>query len=351
MGQVGRPRKNPESNSPVEPVQQAEPQFENNPNQEYLAPTPELNPRLQILKEIAERSNLQADQDAAETIPVMDEDGNEIQSDDIETETESAAPLETPSTNLAPEAPDAPVVAADQFDPEKEYDLIVHGKPVKVKGSQIIEQGKIAFQKETAADQKLQKATQILEEAKAFAQAQKQTPPEPQLTDEELAQIIQFGTPEQATAAIKYIKGNPQAEQQKFQEMAKALPQVVSDQIAFHEAAAFVQSEYKDLLNDPYLKPIFFNREKELREAGDTRSYKELYKAIGDELRSHFNRPAPTTAKTMEEKREAKANAPAAPRLASARMESSPEKKPPTREEIIHKMQQARGQRPANTIN
>lgn len=350
MGQVGRPRKVQETPTPVEiPV---ETQGGNNPNQEYLAPTPELNPRLQILREIAERSNLQADSDAAESIPVMDEDGNptEIESAEIETQPEeSAAPPETPP-QTKPAETSAPVEVADQFDPDKEYDLIVHGRPIKVKGSQIIEQGRVAIQKETAADQKLQKATQILEEARALAQAQK-TPPPPQLTDEELAQIIQFGTPEQATAAIKLIRGNPQAEQQKFQEVAQSLPKVVSDQIAFHEAATFVQSEYKDLLADPYLKPIFFNRENELREAGDTRPYKELYKSIGDELRKHFNRPAPTTAKTMEEKREAKANAPAAPRLASARMESTPEKKPPTREEIILKMQQARGQRPVNTIN
>jgi hypothetical protein len=49
----------------------------------------------------------------------------------------------------------------------------------------------------------------------------------------------------------------------------------------------------------------------------------------------------------MEQKVAAKAAAPAAPKLASARMEGKGEAKAPTREEIIAKMQAARGQRAA----
>ena len=88
-----------------------------------------------------------------------------------------------------------------------------------------------------------------------------------------------------------------------------------------------------------------------MRQSGDNRSYKELYKFIGDELRVKFNRPAPATNKTIEQKKEAKAAAPSVPRLASARLEASPEKKPPTTQEVIDKMRAARGQRPHATIN
>jgi hypothetical protein len=176
---------------------------------------------------------------------------------------------------------------------------------------------------------------------------------QPSLSDEQLAEIIQYGTKEQAAQAIAELRKAGQSSETAQLAMAKQLPQVVSDQLAFHEAAKFVQNEYGDLLTDPYLKQLFFMKENELRQTGDRRPYVDLYKDIGENLRTHFNKPKTTpaaqqsTQKTLEQKVAAKAAAPAAPKLASARMEGKGEAKAPTREEIIAKMQLARGQRAA----
>ena len=321
-----------------------------------VAATPELNPRNQILADIAARSNEESDQNAQETTDVMDEDGNITSSTKEEPVVEEQEEEKSEEPETVDETATHPVVeTATQFNPDQDYDIVVNGKPMKVKGSQIIERGKMALQKESAADQKLELASRLLQEV----QTRTTQPPAqavvvpPSLTDEQLAEIIQYGTKEQAAQAIAELRKAGQSSETAQIMMAKQLPQVVSDQLAFHEAAKFVQTEYGDLLTDPYLKQLFFMKENELRMTGDRRSYIELYKTIGEDLRTHFNKPKTTPAaqqpapKTMEEKVAAKAAAPAAPKLASARMEGKGEAKAPTREEIIAKMQLARGQRAA----
>ena len=328
-----------------------------------VAPTPELNPRNQILREIAERANADADNDAKETVQELDEDGNPIETQAV-TEPATIDETITPEETTEPVATETAPAQESGFDPDKEYDLVVNGKPMRVKGAQIIERGKMAIQKETAADQKLELASNLLHEVQAKfgaqppAQGVVQQSSQNVVSDEQLAEIIQYGTKEQAAQAIGMLRSAGQTPDMTAQLTAN-LPKIVSDQLAFHEAAKFVQDEYGDLLADPYLQQMFFMRENHLRQAGgvdgrgDTRPYKELYKHIGDDLRSHFNRPKTTPAaiteapKTREEKVAAKAAAPAAPKLASARMEAAAEKKPATREEIIAKMQAARGQRAA----
>jgi hypothetical protein len=330
-----------------------------------LAPTPELNPRNQILREIAERSNAAADMDAVETVDSFNDDGESAQEDTAPVETqENEITQETQAVETPTETPAEPAEQPSQFNPDQEYELTVNGRPMKVKGSQIIERGRMAIQKETAADQKLELASSLLQEVQAKLQAQPAPAVVPQqpafsVTDEQLAEIIQYGTKEQAAQAIAELRRSGQSSEMAQQQMQRAIPQVINDQLAFHEAAKFVQDEYGDLLTDPYLKQLFFMKENSMRETGgvdgrgDRRSYKELYKEIGEDLRTHFNKPKTASVtpipapKTREEKVAAKSAAPSAPKLASARMEGAAEKKPLSREEVIQKMQMARGQRVA----
>lgn len=334
----------------------AQPELALEPNDApAVAPTPELNPRNQIAKDIAARANVDADVNAAETVVETDDEGNEVVAS-APTEEEEAPPVDMP-TDPAPEAPIAPApVEANAFDPDGEYTLTVDGKPIKFKGSQIVERGKQALQKESAADFRLELASKLLLEAQARAAQPPQgaavAPAQPaELSDEQLAEIIQFGTKEQAAQAIKAIRQQPQ-QQDGVKAMVEKLPQVVQDQIAFQSAVTWVQAEHGDLLTDPYLKPLFFMKENEMRKAGDARPYKEVYQEIAEGLRTHFNKPKPAAAQqaaapqTREAKQAAKAAAPTAPKLASARMEAAAPDKPKSREEIIAAMAAARGQGP-----
>ena len=330
---------------------------------EVLKPTPELNPREQIMREIAERSNADADRNASETVDGMEPAAAEPKAAEHQ-DAEPASVVAEESSEPVAAVEAAPVAPA--FDPEQEYDLTINGKPVKVKGSQIVERGKQALQKEIAADSKLEIASRLLNEAKAMHQAQlpQQGVPQMQnqaagLSDDQLAEIIQFGTKEQAAQAITEIRRNGIAAEQQQQRMIQQIPGYIRDQRSFDKAAEFVQAEYGDLFADPYLKQLFLMKEDAMRKtggddgSGDKRPYMELYKEIGDDLRAHFNKQKPTPSATpnvpatREQKVAAKAAAPAAPKLASARIEAGAPDKPPTREEIIQRMQVARGQRVA----
>jgi hypothetical protein len=373
----------PKSEAPAPaPAPASEPEQKN--NLVLAAPTPELNPRNRILKEIAARANADADRDAAETAVVTDEDGNEVAAapealaePPAEPQGEPETPAEPEPAAAAPEAPSAPVApAVAGIDPEAEYELVVEGVPMKFKGSQIVDAGKRTLQKETAADYKLQLATQALEEARrqaaqqptpqgAAAPAAPAAPTVEQLSDAQLAEMMQFGQPEQAAKAVAEIRRRPanavttEAMETYFRQQ---LPKIVDHELAFREATRFAQTEYGDLLADPYLGPLFHAEEDKRRAAGNNKPYADLYREIGDDLRKHFNKPKPTgatppaapptrqaaPAPTMQQRQAAKAAAPAAPRLASARLEGGgQEQKPKTREQIIQQMQERRGQRPA----
>ena len=355
-----------------------------------LKPTPELNPRNLAMAEIAKRSNAERDAESKETAVVTDEEGNVVppqpvvpeaalNDDDTDGEplpAQPAAPAaeETPAET---EPQPAPAQAAPEgIDPNAEYELMVEGQPMKFKGSQIIDSGRRTLQKETAADYKLKLASEVLERAKQQNPSQAAgTPsgkpadqpaaaaPAGQLSDAELAEAVQFGDSHKAASAIAEIRRrDPNAVtvegMQNF--MREQLPAIVRKELAYDAATRFAKAEYDDILQDPYLGPVFFQEELRLRQAGDNRVPIDLYKAIGDGLRKHFNRPKPTgtnlpattpTQKpaaqtaTRDQRLAAKAAAPVAPKLASARIEGGTgAEKPKTREEIIQGMRRSRGQ-------
>jgi hypothetical protein len=304
------------------------------------APTPELNPRNRAAAEIAARSNADRDAEAKETIPPGEEDAARLASEEQEPlPGEEPAPEPAPvaaAPETSPEAPKTPT----GFDTEAEYEILVEGRPTKVRGSQILERGRMAIQKETAADYKLELASRLLREAEA------KVPKEPQVPEKsylDAAQAIQFGTTEQAAEVLKGFVSKAVSE--AMQGATKVVPGMTQDQVQFQKAVDFVQSEYKDLMEDPYLKPVFFAEEQKRRTAGDTRSYTDLYKSIGEDLRKHFNRPKAVSAPapTLTQRKEAKEQAPQAPKLASVRLTGGEAKKAPSREEIISGMRESRG--------
>lgn len=323
--------------APVEPVQEAR---HDDTLREPIVVDPKLNPRNRAMDEIAERRKAELAEETG--LPVNGAKPDDDAPADPEytaPEGEQAAAPQEPLTETPPSVETAPAVAAPVQDPginpEAEYTFVVDGRQVKIKGSQVIAR----VQKNESADQRLQAATQILHEVQSRAQMvppQQGAQPAPAQpasgkSDAELAHEIQFGTQEQAAAAIAEIRRRdassvtPEGLQQF---VATQIPNVVADQLDVVETAKFVRGEYGDLLADPYLDQLFKAEFLRARQAGDTRSRMELSRHVGDTLRQHFNRPKPNqaqapiqTAPTLEQRREVKRTAPAAPRLASARLD------------------------------
>lgn len=322
--------------------------------------------RSRVLKDIATRRDAQIVENAEEGNKVIagtagDDNetlppDSEIKGDDIPVDGETHAPaVETP-----------PVVAP----PEEMRTLIVDGKSIQVPVSKIIERGTATFQKETAADARLAEANRILEHAQRIA-AQGQPSKDadlPQenvsaiakLTPEERVRIIRYGTDEEAAQVQRYMEEQAARPQMKPEDIQREVRQAVGPQMTFEEGRKYVISEYGDLLKDPDLGAIFLNRENAARAAKDPRGYIELYKEIGEDMRKKFNRPKlgadgaalPTPkpvastvpVRTMEEKRELKANAPSLPRLASSRLDGDANTpRPASRAEMFASMRRARG--------
>lgn len=318
------------------------------------APTPELSPRARAEKEIWDARNKRAVAEASEPLP-PNGDGTEP-APTPEPEPEKPAPAE--------EAPTPEGASATQVVEDPEVDLIVNGKITKVKQSQILDVGKRAMQKDYAADMKLEIASKLLREAEERAgkvppaQAGAQPPADPskpsvtEKSDADLAELLQYGTKEQAASAIAEIRRrdagvDPQRAMQEFQ---KQLPDLVSSQLTFHAAVRDAQAEFKDIFADPHLTTLFHVEEHRLRQAGDARPHAELYAEIGKGIRKHFKLPEPgkTPGPTLEQKVATKAAMPAVPRAATARTDAGKDEKPLTpeqsRERALDAMKKSRGQ-------
>lgn len=176
---------------------------------------------------------------------------------------------------------DSSAAAADQM-----VTLIVDGKEVQKPLSEVLDAGKRYLQKDMTADERLVEATRILKEAKELntgraaqpTEARPSNPVQGEDDDAALARAIQLGSDDEARAAISKLRNGGRVDDQSITSMIDA-------RIEFREAAAWVQSTYKDLLEDPVLGGIFMQKEAEARAAGDKRSYRTLYTEIGDGLR------------------------------------------------------------------
>lgn len=334
--------------------------------EEYARPDPKKNPRNIILEEIAKGVHAQHEKEAAEQVPLIDDDGNITLPEGAPPAEETPAEDASAESGSHPSPPQEPAAAApadkqlEPIDPNKLYRVKIDGQEVEVPGKAIIDAGFRTFQKETAADFRLRLASQLLEEAEARVRAAtpKDAPPaekpSEKLTDEQLAHAIQFGTAEQAAAALKELRGRPSVTEERVASIVDARARrIAQDEIQFQEALSFVQSEYADLLANDYLRRLFLleeNRRRAPRERGgegDTRPYKELYRAIGEDLRKAFGlaKPAggpPKPAANPREQR--KQEMVPVPKTAAARMKESEGQKAPSVSEVIAKMAAARGQ-------
>jgi hypothetical protein len=342
-------------------------------NPDYTKPNPQANPRNISMAEIANRVAAQHKEEFAESAPVIDDDHNPVAAPDAAPEEPAQEPAaeETAAEPVAVEPAAAPTVAAapaqEAIDPGKEYEVTIDGQKIKVPGQKIIDAGFRTFQKETAADYRLQMATDLLR--KAEEQVRTATPPSaaapaPEqeteaLSDIDLANAIQYGSSDQAAKAVAEMRKRNTVDPAQIAQFVTAQ---VRNETALQEGVKFVQSEYPDLLANDHVKRMFFVEEGRYRTPkaqgglGDTRPHKEVYQEIGESLRKSLNMPKPATgttrstptapsAATAASRQERKAAAPSVPRTAAGRMAANSETpKAKTTTEIIAAMAARRGQ-------
>lgn len=212
--------------------------------------------------------------------------------------------------------------------------------------------------------QKIASADKYLEEASAARKAPVAAPPpaevkptlpskedaEAALLEEELALVraIQMGTEEEARVALRKVRSI-----QSTGLTADDVGRIASERLTFDSALSWFDTEYKDLVEDENLHLMVLRKDKEAVDSGDKRSYRERYKAIGDEVRTWRDNmvkqftpaaPAPPAPAPAVDKNARKASAPAVPVVASTRARAPVEDEPEeSTSAVIQKMATARG--------
>jgi len=325
---------------------------------DYRAPNPKDNPRNVSLNEIAKSVAKQHETEFAETAPSIDDEGNVTEAPTSTTEAREVPAADTSATAIAEPIAAKSAVEPESLDPNKLYDVVVHGQKIQVEGKKIIEAGISTVQKGSEADYRLKVASHLLEEAERRMAATTQTggaqqPAQAQQgapSEAELSNMLQYGTPEQAAQAVKHLRGSGVSSEQINELAAAAARNATRDEVAFQAGKTFLENEYGDLFAKDSLKNLFISEETRLRKAGDRRPYSDLYKAIGDSIRKDFNLQKPATATTVSAapgtaaaRQAVKAASPSVPRTAAARLEGAQPEKPKSAQDIIAGMQAARG--------
>lgn len=119
----------------------------------------------------------------------------------------------------------------------------------------------------------------------------------------EIVDKIQFGEAEDGKAALKefadLIKANQKSEAPAMphfdpKAFAEQVEQRLTEKTEWQNAVKHVESKYSDVMSDPVLKREFRHREEAAREAGDKRSYQDLYVSIAKDLQEYKQSLAPS---------------------------------------------------------
>lgn len=249
----------------------------------------------------------------------------------------------TPPADAAPSADDVPTTPPAGAAPIEDLVTIkVDGVMQQVPREKIYEAGLRAVQKESSADRRLEEATRLLREVEQrIAPQPVQNTPPPQAWDEEIiAYALAHGTEEQKAEAVRQIRGGRQ-ELATPDQIANNVEARILDKVDFQSSAEWFQTNYKDIVSDPYLLQLASLQEDHMRANGDKRPRKELYAEIGDGLRKLKGGGVPVT--TLEEKRTQKAGITNLP-AASARKTTPQAPAAKTPSQIIEEMRTKRGQ-------
>ena len=250
---------------------------------------------------------------------------------------DDATPPAPPADEATPSTPPAGAAPIEDL-----VTIKVDGVMQQVSRDKIYEAGLRAVQKESSADRRLEEATRLLREVEQrIAPPPVQNTPPPQAWDEEIiAYALAHGTEEQKAEAVRQIRGGRQ-EMATPDQIASNVEARILDKVDFQSSAEWFQTNYKDIVSDPYLLQLASLQEDHMRANGDTRSRKELYAEIGDGLRKLKGGGVPVT--TLEEKRTQKAGITNLP-AASARKTTPQAPAAKTPSQIIEEMRTKRGQ-------
>jgi hypothetical protein len=284
---------------------------------------------------IAERARQERDQE------IVESGGTVVDTLNVDENKEEKPKVAAPEENN-----ESAVLEQEEQKPET-VKIKVDGEEREVPKDKILDAGIRALQKESTADKRLEEATRLLRDIEQKyaqpAQQQQQQSLSQEWDDATVAYALEHGSEEQKAYAVSLMRGRGNATQEALEAIEQRAVTKALDTVDFRDASQWFQSEYKDIVADPYLLQLAGIAEDKARASGDQRSRRELYKSIGDDLRTW--KGGVTTTQSLEQKRDQKSNNIINLPSASVRKSAPAEAKPKSTSDIIEEMRRKRGQR------
>lgn len=209
----------------------------------------------------------------------------------------------------------------------------VNGKDLELTEEQIAEY----VQKGASANERYEEAARLRREAEELRKLPVKTDAAiPQVTDDDLAlaRALQMGDEKEAAAVIARLRSPVGL---KPDQVAR----LVDERVSFQSSVDAFKDDFPEIASDPYLWQIAMDKDEKLVAGGDTRSYFDRYKAIGEDLRNWLKTKAPESP-TDKQARKASVAAPVKSGMrAQSQAEDDRDESP---SEVIAGMAKKRGQ-------
>ena len=213
---------------------------------------------------------------------------------------------------------------------EKKYKVKVNGQDREFTEAELIERAS----KTEAADQKFQEAAKLKREAEELRQTPQKDSAKPEVEEDDLAlaRALQMGSEEEAARVIKKIRERPTLTEGD-------VVRKIDERLTFTSSVERFKTEYPELFADSYLSKLVSLRDEELVKQGDTRSYYDRYKSIGEEMKGWLGKMKPAS-----QKEERKASITTLKVASGRKAEPSDEDEEQSTSDTISQMAKARGQ-------
>lgn len=260
---------------------------------------------------------------------------------------EGAEPAEEPSVVAEPAR--EPVRAEEPQDLKvingvTHYLTIVNGKEKWL----TLEQLRTTAQKVESADEYLATAAASVRNSAKLALSKEDEPArvEEEIDLEKTLSSAVMGDEEAIKKLAADIKRLKEA-QAKPSAVTPDVLQQFDERWRFRRAVEWFEDQYQDVLGDPKLKKLVYERDSELAKDSPTMPYKERLKAAGDEIRGWIQGKTstqPVKAAPSEAKAERKKTLVNVPSAAARQAPAEDEEPEETVEDVINKMAKSRGQ-------
>lgn len=297
-------------------------------------PTPELNPRNQVMAEIAARAAERHAEDTEELSATYDSEHEPKEKAEPEPVSQEAEqPAEEPSAPSA-EAEVQPEPAPEP-EPVRMVQVKINGVVREVPETELIN----FYQKESSAQEKFEQAARMREEALALFRQQQPTQapaPAPQLTQRELVEKIQYGSADEAAEALQTLQALTL--QQARQEIGQVFLKREFDDFAAKNA---------DIWGDDMMRGAMLEAESQLAANDPGGSSRRTWETAAKQVRERFltqaTAPAATAVKAAPsaDRQERKASITVVP-SAGARVATTEQTKRLTTSEQIEMMRKQR---------